>query len=140
MTDRNRRHRCQQNNSPFVFDSNVLIPLAVPKGRSASTRLLTRLNAAGHRVVMTRPIVDEVAEKLRTKPSVRTWLKLPDADIEQFISDLPAIVGTEPLPGTVTAHGAVQADPKDDKIIAAAVEANAAYMVPEDPHFVDLGE
>ena len=123
-----------------VFDTNVLIPLAVPTGRSQSTRLLSRLRAAGHLVAISQPMIQELAEKMRTKKSVRDWLEMTDEEIEQFISDLPAILGTEPLPGNVSMPGAVKADPKDDKIIAAAVEAAASYVVSEDPHLLKLGE
>jgi predicted nucleic acid-binding protein len=42
------------------------------------------------------------------------------------------------VPGVRQAHGAVPADPKDDKIIAAALESKANYIVSEDNHLLDL--
>ena len=123
-----------------VFDTNVLIPLALPSGRSQSTRLLSRLRAAGHLVAVSPAILREVAEKMRTKRSLREWLALSDEEIEQFIGDLPAIVGTERLSGNVTTPGAVKADPKDDKILAAAKESGASYIVSEDRHLRKLKE
>jgi len=73
-----------------------------------------------------------------TKQSLRRWLELPDADIDEFIDqDLPA--KTLPIAGHRQAHGAVPADPNDDIIIAAAaLEANAAYIVTEDKHLLEL--
>lgn len=123
-----------------VFDTNVLLPLGLASGRSASARLLSRLRAAGHRVVISAQILAETAEKLRTKKALRKWLELTDEDIEQFITDVPATLGTEPFQGTLNLHGIVPADPKDDKIVAAAVEANALYIVSEDRHLLDLRE
>ena len=38
------------------------------------------------------------------------------------------------------AHGSVPADPKDDMVVAAALEANASYIVSEDKHLLDLGD
>jgi predicted nucleic acid-binding protein len=42
------------------------------------------------------------------------------------------------LPGYHQLHGAVPADPKDDIIIAAALESGASYIVSEDKHLLDL--
>jgi putative PIN family toxin of toxin-antitoxin system len=123
-----------------VFDTNVLIPLSLKSGLSQSTRLLSRLRAAGWSVVISPQIHAELAEKLRTKKPLRTWLKVSDAEIEQFIADVPAILGMEPLPGALQLPGAVPADPKDDMVVAAAVEANASYIVSEDPHLTNLKE
>ena len=120
-----------------VFDSNVLIPLILPASRS--TRLLARLRASGWHVAVSPQLLAEVRDKLLTKESLRRWLKLPDDDISQFVDhDLPG--KTRELAGVRQAHGAVKADPKDDKIIAAALESQAAYIVSEDKHLLDLGE
>jgi putative PIN family toxin of toxin-antitoxin system len=118
-----------------VFDTNVLIPLALPASRS--TVLMGRLRAAGWPVAASPQIIDEVSEKLRTKQSVRDWLRMADADLEQFILDLPTqLVVT---PGLVSAAGGCPADPDDDIVIAAAVEAGAAYIITEDRHLLELG-
>jgi putative PIN family toxin of toxin-antitoxin system len=111
-----------------VFDSNVLIPLVLPASRS--TALLLRLKAAGHVVAVSPQILDEIADKLRTKEPLRRWLGLPDADLEQFVRDLSTICRV--VAGARQAGGAVPADPKDDIVIAAALEAGAEYIVSED--------
>ena len=41
-------------------------------------------------------------------------------------------------PGLVTVVGAVKDDPKDDKILAAAKEAGASYLISEDRHLRKL--
>lgn len=119
-----------------VFDTDVLIPLSIAASRSA--RLFSRLDAGGNEIVSTPQILDEVAEKMRSKETLRRWLKLTDEQIDRFLDDLRTICVV--MPGLVNADGAVPADPKDDKIIAAAIEANAAYLVSEDKHLRDLKE
>ena len=119
-----------------VFDTNVLIPAIIPASRSI--RLFRDLIMAGHRVMATPQIIDEVRDKMTTKESLRTWLGVSDDDIDRFIADLQVLCDI--LPGHVTADGAVPADPKDDMIIAAALEAHASYLISEDKHLLNLGQ
>lgn len=119
-----------------VFDSDVLIPLILPASRS--TRLLDRLHDAGHRVAASLAILDEVAAKLRTKETLRAWLNLADEEIEEFLALLPLLLVV--LPGVIRVEGAVPDDPDDDKIIAAAIESQASYIVSEDHHLLRLCE
>lgn len=44
------------------------------------------------------------------------------------------------VPGIVSIEGAVPDDPNDDKIVAAAVESQASYLVSEDHHLLALRE
>jgi predicted nucleic acid-binding protein len=74
---------------------------------------------------------------MKTKRSVRQWLKLSDADINQFL-DVVLPGKTRMVPGLRQAPRAVSADPKDDIIISAALEASASYIVSEDRHLLDL--
>ena len=119
-----------------VFDANVLIPLILPASRS--TRLFSRLQKAGIPVAVSPLILDEVREKLRTKADLRAWLELPDDTIERFLAGLPSACAL--LPGVVMIQGVVLADPMDDKVVAATVEAGASYIVSEDKHLLELGE
>ena len=120
-----------------VFDANVLIPLIV--SASSSTRLLLRLRAARWKVAASPQILLEVVDKLRTKESLRKWVDLPEDKIEIFLNETVIDMVSE-VPGHRQAHGAVPADPKDDIIIAAALEAKADYVISEDKHLLDLGD
>lgn len=120
----------------MVFDTNVLIPLILHYSRSS--RLFSRLRVADWRVVSTPQILAEATEKMRTKRRLRRWLGTSDDRIDRFLGRLPRIL--QVYPGFRQVHGAVPADPKDDKVIAAAVEANASYIVSEDRHLRQLGE
>ena len=118
-----------------VFDTNVLITL--PLSASLSTRLLVRLDDAGWKVAASPQILLELADKLHTKESLRAWLAVPDDQIEVFLNETILEMVTL-LPGHRQAHGAVKADPKDDIIIAAALESKAEFIVSEDKHLLDL--
>lgn len=122
-----------------VFDANVLIPLAIPSGKSRSTGLLNRLRAGGHLVAISPELLAEVAEKLRTKRTLRKWLGLSDEEIEEFLRELPKLLGRR-LRKPLTIVPVVEADPDDDVIIATAVQARAKYLVTDDPHLLGIGE
>lgn len=64
---------------------------------------------------------------------------MSDDQIEVFLNETIVDMVT-PVPGHRQAHGAVKADPKDDIVIAAALESNASYIVSEDKHLLDLKE
>ena len=80
--------------------------------------------------------VMKMDDKMRSKAGLRTWLDLTDEEINQFLDDLPRQL--EMVSGHRQAHGAVPADPKDDMVIATALEAKADYIVSEDKHLLDL--
>ena len=120
-----------------VFDSNVLIPLILPA--SLSVRLFSRLRTGGWHVAVTPQILAEVRQKMETKQPLRDWLGLTDAEIGNFL-DHDLLGKTRMVAGIRQAHGAVPADPNDDKIIAAALESHASYILSEDRHLLDLGD
>ena len=120
-----------------VFDSNVLIPAILPA--SLSTRLFDRMETANWIVAASPQLLAEVRDKLETKVSLQKWLGLSDDAITEFVdTTLPG--KTRWIPGTTELPGAVPADPKDDMVIAAAVEAGASYLVTEDKHLLAIGD
>jgi putative PIN family toxin of toxin-antitoxin system len=118
-----------------VFDTNVIIPMSIEA--SLSTRLFLRLVAAGHKVMTSRALLRETAEKMRTNKQLRKWLALSDEKIARFLRRLPVLC--PPTTGKKRIRGAVKADPKDDKVLAAAVNSSASYIISEDRHLLDLG-
>lgn len=117
-----------------VFDTDVLIPMILPASRSA--RLFRRLRAAGHVVATSPQILAEVHDKLLEDEAVQTWLELPARDLNAYLRDLPRLLRR--TRGLVTVHGAVRDDPDDDKILAAALESGASYVISEDRHLRTL--
>lgn len=125
------------NQPVVVFDTNVLIPLIIQV--SHSTRLFLRLQAAGWRIAVSPQLMAETRTKMKTKRSVRQWLKMTDQQIDDFLDAALPLMTLE-VKGVRQAHGAVPADPKDDMVVAAALEANASYLISEDKHLLDLGQ
>lgn len=118
-----------------VGDSNVLIPLILPRSRSMA--LFDRLDGAGWSIATTPAILREVREKLATKPSLKKWLSLSDAEITEFVdSILPTLVRV--YPGVLAVPGAVPDDPDDDAVVAAAIESQSLYIISEDKHLLNL--
>ena len=68
-------------NQIVVFDTNVLIPMLLSASRS--TRLFYRTDAARWELAATPQLLAEVADKLRTKESLRKWLGVSDGDSEK---------------------------------------------------------
>jgi putative PIN family toxin of toxin-antitoxin system len=124
------------DNFVVVLDANVLIPLIIP--RSRSTHLFLRLQAADIEIALTPSILDEVRDKMISKPTLRQWLGLSDNEqIDHFIREVANLCLM--VPGLLSAQGAVPNDPDDDKIIAAALESGARYIISEDKHLSSLG-
>jgi putative PIN family toxin of toxin-antitoxin system len=119
-----------------VFDSDVIIPMILEASRSH--RLFLRLDADGHELAISPQIAAEVREKMLTKESLRKWLNRPDTEIYAFLARLPDVFTISP--GLRDAPGSVPDDPDDEKVVAAALESKAAYIVSEDRHLRDLGE
>ena len=77
-----------------VFDTNVIIPLIVKASRS--TRLFLRLASAEWRIAVSPQLLAETREKMKTKRSVRQWLKMSEEEIDTFLDDnLPAMTVEE---------------------------------------------
>ena len=120
-----------------VFDTDVLIPIILGR-KSYSARLFRRLKAAGHKIAVSPQILAEVRTTMLTDQRLRDWLEVSDNEIERFVDRLAKTCSVSL--GSRHAHGSVPADRKDEKIIAAALESKASYIVSEDKHLRDLKE
>jgi uncharacterized protein len=118
-----------------VLDSSVLVSaFLAPNGTPAS--LLAHARQGAFSLVLSIEILDETARAL-LRPRIRSRYSYGVDDVEQYrallgavamiVADVPAI------PSTVR-------DPNDDKILACAQAANAAYLVTGDNDLLTLGD
>lgn len=79
-------------------------------------------------------LIGELAHVL-VYPRIRVRLRLQDAEIEAILAAL--LSEAEIVPGRRSLPG-VTRDPKDDPLVACAVEGAAAYLVSGDDHLLTL--
>jgi putative PIN family toxin of toxin-antitoxin system len=120
-----------------VLDSSVLISaFLTPRGTSAE---LLRAAARGAFVLcISDQIIAETTRSLRqkTRRIRRYYPNYSDAEIDRF-GEMIALNGD--VVGDLPVLRVVPLDPKDDVIVATAIEAQAAYLVTGDRHLLALG-
>ena len=85
--------------------------------------------------MVSEPIVLEILDVLRRPEVSRLFRTLPGRDPAAILAILQAADAVD-----VAAIPAVSRDPKDDKFLATAIAAGAAYLVSEDRDLLDIGE
>lgn len=125
MTNRRKLH--------VVLDSVVAVSAFLTDGLAAD--LLSQCQENVH-LYTAEEILQEIRGVLLEKPHIRNRYRYSFEQVEDFINYLRNI-------NTVVAHlpeiRVVEQDPKDDMIIACAVEVSANYIVSRDQHLLDLG-
>lgn len=112
-----------------VLDANVIISSIFWRGKPY--QLMRRGIEGKCTFVISMPIIDEVASKLRSK------FHLPEDKVGMLVDILLAFSTiVEPK----AKLNAVKADASDNKIIECAVEGNAEYIVSGDVHLLEMGE
>jgi hypothetical protein len=70
-------------------------------------------------------------------PRIAERLRLEEAELDLILAAL--LAEAEVTPGGLQLPGVTE-DPKDDPLVACALEGNADYLVSGDRHLLDLGE
>jgi putative PIN family toxin of toxin-antitoxin system len=106
-----------------------------PHGISA--KLLDAAEQAMFELCISREILDETRQSLRTKVKrIRRYYAYPDEKIDLFIDGLLA---DAEIISDLPRIRVVPLDPKDDVIVATAVKAKADFLVTGDRHLIALG-
>jgi len=117
-----------------VLDSVVLVSAVLTKGLAAELIDLCRERT---HLYTSEDILEEVRRVLLEKGRIRSFYKYSDEEVEIFIDRFRRrSVTLEALPDLRV----IERDPKDDKIIACAVAAQADYIVSRDLDLLDLRE
>jgi putative PIN family toxin of toxin-antitoxin system len=118
-----------------VLDTTVLVSAFLrPIDGGASFELLRFARQGSFELYLSDDILDEVADTLMTHKRMRERYRYPDAAIVEFCKDL-ARFG---VMATNIPELRVVRDPNDDKILACAVAADAAYLVTRDKDLLSL--
>ncbi len=120
-----------------VLDSSVLVSaFLTPHG--TVVQLLRDPARGRYQLCLSDDILAETAETLLAKSRLRRYAAYSDGDVRDFIRWL--LTQAEMVTG-VKVKPVVPRDPDDDKIVAAAVAANADYLVTGDrAHLLPLRE
>jgi len=118
-----------------VLDANVYVSAAVRPDGPPGQIIKRFLRDAAFEIVVSQAIVDEVLRAM-AYPKVRKYLRR-GIDPELWFEDI--VVLAQFVPGEYKLAGASD-DPDDDKYIAAAVEAQATFVVTGDSDLLRLKE
>jgi putative PIN family toxin of toxin-antitoxin system len=118
-----------------VVDTNVLISGLISAG--GPPRQIVDAGLQGHyELVTSLYLVQELAHVLST-PRIRKRLGLRDDEVQAILAGILAkakvVAGRLKLPG-------ITRDPKDDAVVACAIEGQAAYVVSGDDDLLSLQE
>ena len=117
-----------------VLDANVLTSALIrPQGPPGQIMALL-LKEQAFELIVSDAILAELRRCL-TYPRVRKYLTATDAELDLWVTGLGVVADV------VTGErmlSVVEADPDDDKYLAAAIEGRADYVVSGDKHLLDI--
>lgn len=116
-----------------VLDANVYVSAAVRPAGPPGQIIDRFLRAHAFELVMSQPIVEEVLRAL-SYPKVRKYIR-PGLDAELWFEDLVVL---SHFVAVDRDFEGVTRDPDDDKYVAAAIAARAAFVVAGDSDLLDL--
>jgi putative PIN family toxin of toxin-antitoxin system len=118
-----------------VLDTNVLVSGLVSQ-EDPPCQILDAWLEGRYTLVLSLCLVDELAHVL-TYPRVAERVRLTHEELEAVLAAL--LSRAELTPGRLQLPG-VTCDPKDDHVVACAVEGQADYIVSGDQDLLVLGE
>ena len=118
-----------------VLDTSVLAAAFLKHG-GVNDQVLQQ-GGKSYELYLSEAILEETHRILLTYPRIRKRYHYSDEDVEEFIKRLREashVISKWPK------IGVIEEDPKDDMVLACAVEVGADYIVSKDDHLKDLGE
>ena len=118
-----------------VLDTNVLVSGLVVEG--SHPRQILDAWLEGHYTLVTSLYLVEELIHVLSYPRIAERLRLDEAELEAILAAL--LARAEVTPGQLRLPG-VTRDPKDDTVVACAVEGKVDYIVSGDRDLLALGE
>lgn len=119
-----------------VLDTNVFVSsLLVKEGLPA--QVLNAWRERQYVLVISPALIAEIRDVLKY-PRIRRKYNLTNEDVEQLI----ALLEQDGLlvPGDAEVTGAIPEDPKDEMVLACALDGQVDLIVSGDRHLLDLGK
>jgi putative PIN family toxin of toxin-antitoxin system len=118
-----------------VLDTNVVVSAAInPKGPPAE---IIKAWRAGHfSWVTSTPLLDELTRVLASR-RLRRYLAWNSQELKEFVGLVAEVARVVEPCRTVNV---IAGDPADNRVLEAAMEAKADYIVSGDSHLLNLGE
>lgn len=118
-----------------LVNTNPLVS-ALLKPDGPSGQIFRRWRAGEFELAVSPSTLAELTDVLH-RPHIARKYPLSEQDIESHLQVLRNFA--EVAPGNLTLD-VIPADPKDNHVLAAAVETTCAYIVSGDRHLLDMGE
>ena len=117
-----------------VLDTNVLVSAVLSRG-GAPDRVLRAWRDGAFELLTSRALLDEL-ERVLARPRIAERLGWVPSESRVFVAALAESAIVADASGQLKV---VAADPDNDRVIDAAVEGEADYIVSGDRHLLDLG-
>lgn len=117
-----------------VLDTNVLVSAVLGRG-GAPDHVLRAWRDGAFQLVTSRALLEEL-ERVLARPRIAERLGWLPSESRLFVA---ALAESAIVVGASGQLKVVAADPDDDRVIEAAVEGEADYIVSGDRHLLDLG-
>jgi len=118
-----------------VLDTNPLVS-ALLQPRGPSGQIILRWQARQFGLAVSRDILTELANVLH-RPHILRKHPITESDIVNYLNYLRNFA--EVAPGSLSLD-VIPDDPKDNHVLAAAIETRCDYVVSSDHHLLDLHE
>lgn len=118
-----------------VLDTNVVVSALIsPKGPPAE--IIRAWRAHSFTWVTSQPLIDELERTLRY-PRLKRYLAWTDTDLKEFLALIRRQARVVSPSRTLEV---IEEDPDDNRVLEAAVEGQAGYIVSGDRHLLQLGK
>jgi putative PIN family toxin of toxin-antitoxin system len=118
-----------------VLDTNVIVSGLIRPQGPPGMLLAMLVEEEAFEMILSSEMLAELQEAVRY-PKVRDRISLSDEDLDLRV----AMLDTLTIPVEPKELSGVADDPKDDKVIAAALEGRAEFVVTGDSGLLALGE
>ncbi len=121
-----------------VLDTNILISALITKNPSAPLQIYKAFIAQQFLLIISPSILAEAEDVINRKKIVKYHTRTHEQRKE--IIKLLVALSYVTLEPNIPERIIIESDPKDDKFLHAAIEAQAEYIVSGDHHLLDLKE